>query len=213
MREIKVIEAGLVPYAVADQWQRDLHAWRVKQEIPDVLLLLEHPHVYTLGRGFKPQHLLSGRDELARRSIEVFEADRGGSITYHGPGQVVVYPIVNLNRPGKDFPDTIEYLRTLEEAVIRMASSFGIVSTRREGMTGVWVGEAKLASIGVNVSRGVSKHGIAVNVSTDLGFFSGMVPCGMPVPVTSLKQILGSGPTVADVGARLVERLTRLLHG
>lgn len=212
MREIKVIDAGLVPYAVADEWQKDLHTRRVEQKISDVVLLVEHPHVYTLGRGFKPQHLLTGRDELSRRSIEVCEADRGGSITYHGPGQLVVYPIVDLNRPGKDFPDALKYLRTLEEAIIRTARSVGVVSTRREGMTGVWVGDAKLASIGVNISRGVSKHGLAMNVCTDLEFFSGMVPCGMPGSVTSLEAILNSGLTVSGVGLQLVKHLGQLLH-
>lgn len=212
MHEIKVIDAGLVPYAVADEWQKDLHSRRVKQEISDVLLILEHPHVYTLGRGFKSQHLLTGREELSCRSIEVCEADRGGSITYHGPGQLVVYPIVDLNRPGKDFPDALKYLRTLEEAIIRTARSVGVVSTRREGMTGVWVGDAKLASIGVNISRGVSKHGLAVNVCTDLEFFSGMVPCGMPGSVTSLELILNSELTVSGVGLQLVKHLGHLLH-
>ncbi len=212
MHEIKVIDAGLVPYAVADEWQRDLHKRRVEQKISDVVLLVEHPHVYTLGRGFKPEHLPTSRDELTRRSIEVFEADRGGSITYHGPGQLVVYPILDLGRPGKDFPDSLKYLRTLEEAIIRTARHFGVVSTRREGMTGVWVGDAKLASIGVNISRGVSKHGLAVNVCTDLDYFSGMVPCGMPGSVTSLELIQSAGLTVSEVNRELVKHLCRLLH-
>ncbi|MGH7425421.1 MAG: lipoyl(octanoyl) transferase LipB, partial [Candidatus Methylomirabilales bacterium] len=183
MQELRIVRAGLVPYAVASEWQEVLCRRRWRDEIPDVLLLLEHPHVYTLGRRFSKQHLLADQAFLAARGIEVQECDRGGSITYHGPGQLVGYPILDLRRPrgsraGNDpepRPDAIRYLRTLEEALIRAVRSLGVIAGRRPGLTGVWVGEAKLASIGVNVSRGVSKHGFAMNVATDLSYFEGIV--------------------------------------
>src|SRR5260370_19627414 len=180
MSTLTVVAAATVGCGPALEWQNDLHRRRVAGDVGDVLLLLEHPHVYTLGRRFSAEHLLLSRETLAQRGIEVFECDRGGSITYHGPGQLVGYPVLRLENP-----DVITYLRTLEEALIRAVRTFGVAADRREGLTGVWAGGAgdklgdeKLASIGVNVTRGVTKHGFALNVSTDLSFFAGMVPCG-----------------------------------
>lgn len=213
MRALFTVDAGTVPFETADAWQRELHGLRLAGEIPDVLLLLEHPHVYTLGSSFKQEHLLASRDWLREHGIEVRETDRGGSITYHGPGQLVAYPIVDLRRSDDDQPDVIVYLRTLEEAVIRTAKAYGVVAGRREGMTGVWVGDAKLASIGVNVSRGVSRHGLALNVATDLSFFDGIVPCGLTgAKVTSLEQVLKGKVQLASVGAVLAGRVAELLH-
>lgn len=218
MKVLKVVHAGVVPYGVASEWQRDLHARRVKDEIPDVLLLLEHPHVYTLGRRFNREHLLVDEAVLASRGVEVHEADRGGSITYHGPGQLVGYPIVDLKDASgrndeRTHPDAIRYLRVLEEALIRSVRTFGVVATRREGMTGVWVGQGKLAAIGVHISRGVTRHGFALNVNTDLSFFEAMVPCGITDGgVTSLEEILGLAPSVAQVADSVVASLSKLLH-
>lgn len=218
MKVLKVVHAGVVPYALASEWQRDLHARRVKDEIPDVLLLLEHPHVYTLGRRFNREHLLVDEGVLASRGVEVHEADRGGSITYHGPGQLVGYPILDLKEKSRKVeerthPDAIRYLRVLEEALIRSVRPFGVVAMRREGMTGVWVGQAKLAAIGVHISRGVTRHGFALNVSTDLSFFEAMVPCGISdAGVTSLEDILGSAPSVAQASDSVVASLSKLLH-
>lgn len=212
MKPIKIVDAGLVPYGVAYDWQKHLHARRVAQSIPDVLLLQEHPHVYTLGRRFAKEHLLLSEEDLASKGIEVFEADRGGSITYHGPGQLVGYPILDLRKPDSQ-PDVIVYLRRLEEAIIRAVRSFGIVSGRREGLTGVWVGETKLAAIGVNVSRGVTKHGFAINVSTDLSFYEGMIPCGIPEATpTSLEQILQRSVQMEAVAEALVQQLGKVLY-
>jgi lipoate-protein ligase B len=220
---LSVVPAGVVAYDTAARWQRELHARRVAGEIPDVLLLLEHPHVYTLGRRFAPDHLLLDRAELLDRGIAVHEADRGGSVTYHGPGQLVGYPIVDLARPphpaeggtgpeGRD-PDTIRYLRLLEEAIIRAVRSLGVVAGRRERLTGVWVGTSKLASIGINVSRGVTKHGFALNVSTDLTFFDGMIPCGIGgARMTSLDQLLRRDVAMDEVTAAVAAHLAALLH-
>lgn len=204
MDEIRVVEAGRVPYALAFGWQQELHRRRVAREIPDVALLMEHPHVYTLGRRFSGEHLLADEALLAARGIEIHEADRGGSITYHGPGQLVGYPIIDLREiPAfgpPERPDVIRYLRALEEALIAAVRTFGVTAERREGLTGVWVGACKLAAIGVNVSRGVSKHGFALNVAPDLSYFEGMVPCGIPEATpTSLKQVLGRAPAMAEV--------------
>jgi lipoate-protein ligase B len=188
-----------------------------------VVLLLQHPHVYTLGRRFSAQHLLLDEQALAARGIEIYEADRGGSITYHGPGQLVGYPIVALDgatgRSGagelsgaRRTPDAIAYLRCLEEAVIRAVSGFGVAAERRKDLTGVWVGEAKLASIGVNVSRGVAKHGFALNVTTDLSYFDGMVPCGIPsLESTSLERLLGEAPPMKAVEEAVAVHLASVL--
>jgi lipoate-protein ligase B len=204
---LTVVRAGTVGYGPALDWQNDLYRRRVAGEVGDVALLLEHPHVYTLGRRFSAEHLLASPEALAQRGIEVFECDRGGSITYHGPGQLVGYPVLAL-----EDPDVIAYLRLLEEVLIRAVEGFGVAAQRREGLTGVWVGEDKLASIGVNVSRGVTKHGFALNVDTDLSYFAGMVPCGIPqVRVTSLQQVLGSAPGREDVEEAVAANLAGIL--
>ena len=210
MKTLTVVVAGTVGYGPALQWQNELYRRRVAGESEDVMLLLEHPHVYTLGRRFSAEHLLLSREALAQRGIEVFECDRGGSITYHGPGQLVGYPVLEL-----EDPDVIAYLRSLEEVLIRGVRSFGVAADRREGLTGVWAGatgEEKLASIGVNVSRGVTKHGFALNVTTDLSYFAGMVPCGIPaVQVTSLERLLGSAPPMEAVQGAVVTELAAIL--
>ena len=207
MKAITVVVAGTVGYGPALEWQNELYRRRVAQEAEDVVLLLEHPHVYTLGRRFSAEHLLLSPEALAQRGIEVFECDRGGSITYHGPGQLVGYPVLQLENP-----DVIAYLRLLEDVLIRAVGSFGIAAARRESLTGVWVGEEKLASIGVNVSRGVTKHGFALNVTTDLSYFAGMVPCGIPaVQVTSMERLLGSAPPMRAVQEAVVAELARTL--
>lgn len=208
----------MVPYQVASGWQKDLHARRVEGTIPDILLLLEHPHVYTLGSRFDPKHLLIDRKVLAERGIELHKADRGGSITYHGPGQLVGYPIVDLNRgsrghPTEDPPDAIQYLRRLEEAIIRTVRGYGVIATRRKGLTGVWVGDGKLAAIGVNVSRGITKHGFALNVTTDLSFFDAIVPCGIPdIRATSIEELVGEAPAMEDVRYAVAWNLAKVLH-
>lgn len=213
MNQLTVVRAGEVPYPVASEWQKALHTRRVAGEISDALLLLQHPHVFTLGRTFKKEHLLISPTTIADKKIEVFEADRGGSITYHGPGQLIAYPIVDLRRPERKDPDAVRYLRVLEEAIIKTARSYRVFARRRDGLTGVWVGESKLASIGVNVSRGVTRHGLALNVATDLAFFDCMVACGIPkVQMTSLAELLGGAPEMDEVQERLSASIAEVLH-
>jgi lipoyl(octanoyl) transferase len=212
MPPILQIDAGSVVYSAAYEWQRQLHLLRVAGEIPDVLLLLEHPHVVSLGRRFRPEHLLVSPDGLRRRGVAVHEADRGGSITYHGPGQLVAYPVVDLRTESKPLPDVVVYLRLLEAATLDTVREFGITAELRPGLTGIWVGTDKLAAIGVNVSRGVTKHGMALNVSTDLDFFSSMIPCGIPNSgVTSMQMLLESPPPMDLVSEVFAGHLARAL--
>jgi lipoyl(octanoyl) transferase len=215
MNPLWVVQAGVVPFATANQWQRELHRMRVAGETGDVLLLLEHPHTYSLGRRFQEEHLLTTRERLAEKGVDIEEADRGGSITYHGPGQLVGYPVLDLWRmhPAGQRLDVIGYLRMLEEVIVDVAKSFGVISGRREGLTGVWVGDAKLASIGVNVSRGVSKHGFAINVATDLSYFDGMVACGVEGGrQTSLSAILCRPVEVAEVAEVVVSIFAKVFY-
>jgi lipoyl(octanoyl) transferase len=156
---------------------------------PEVLLFVEHPHVYTLGKSGDSAHLLKGMAELARMDAEYIETGRGGDITYHGPGQIVGYPILDLDR---HFTDIHKYMRCLEEVVIRTCSEYNIKAGRIEGLTGVWVGDAKVCALGVRCSRWVTMHGFALNVNTDLNYFNYIIPCGIKDKgVTSLQKILG----------------------
>lgn len=212
MRELSVVKCGLVEYETASRWQDDLHARRVSGAIGDVLLLLEHPNVYTMGRKSAEEHLLMDEGEMAARGVRLCRTDRGGSITFHGPGQLVAYPIVDLRRDESYFVDVIRYVRLLEQAVKEALHKWDIDSTCRDGMTGVWVGREKVAAIGVRISRGVAKHGVALNVCVDLELFGGIVPCGLKTEgVTSLQRLLGRPVTVAEAAGVLEQRLSGLL--
>jgi lipoyl(octanoyl) transferase len=180
---------GRIEYPEAWSWQREIFLARLEGECGDCLMLLEHPPTYTLGRRALAQDLVYSPDECERRGIAVFHVDRGGRSTYHGPGQLVGYPIVAL---GKRY-DVLSYLRVLEEALIRTAAHLGVEAHRDGHHTGVWVGRNKLAAIGVKVTRGITMHGFAFNVTTDLSMFSGIVPCGIPDRwVTSIEAETGS---------------------
>jgi lipoate-protein ligase B len=182
---------------------------RIKEtETPDaVLLLLEHDPVITLGRSGRDEHLLAAADDLARRGIELHRSSRGGDITYHGPGQIVGYPILRLAGPRRDVH---RYLRSLEGILIAALSRFAIHGQRAAGLTGVWVGEAKVAAIGVALSRWITYHGFALNVTTDLDAFSLIVPCGIHNrPVTSMEKLLGRPPARREVEDALVENFAR----
>ena len=175
----------------ADAWGLQQELWKLRHEgaIQDILLLTEHDHVYTLGRSAKDHHLLASDEELIRSKTEVFHIDRGGDITYHGPGQIVGYPIIDLNNY---FLDIHRYLRNLEEVLIHALGSFGIGAERDKDFTGVWVNHEKIAAIGVKVSRWVTMHGFALNVNTDLSKFDRIIPCGIfHKGVTSMHRILG----------------------
>jgi len=170
-------------------------------EAPEQLLLLEHPHVFTLGRGADSSNILADPLQIQTNSVEVHETGRGGDVTYHGPGQLVGYPIINLK---PDRCDVHRYVRDLEEALIRTISEFGVTGTRIKGLTGVWVGNDKIAAIGVRIARWITSHGFALNVNTDLSYFNMIVPCGITDKgVTSLSRLLGSQIPMSDV-ARVV---------
>jgi lipoyl(octanoyl) transferase len=199
VRTIEVKRLGLVPYEAALDLQRQLVEERKAQRIPDQLLLLQHPPVITLGVKVRDDraHVLAGPDELARQGVELFETGRGGDVTFHGPGQLVGYPILDLN---PDRRDVHRYVRDLEEVLIRVAASFGIVATRQPGLTGAWVGNEKLAAIGVRIARWVTSHGFALNVAADLRHFNLIVPCGIADKgVTSLERLLGRAVSMDDV--------------
>jgi lipoyl(octanoyl) transferase len=194
--EILVVRCGIVPYEEARQAQLRLQRARQREEVPDVLLALEHPPVYTRGRRSSPEELPMGAEWYEMQGIEVRDTDRGGRVTYHGPGQLVAYPIVSL-RPYGD--DVHEYVRRLERVMIEALAEHGVPAGPIEGLTGAWAGERKIGSIGVHVSRGVTTHGVAVNVDNDLQPFEWIVPCGIEgVAMTSLARELGAPQ---DLGA------------
>jgi lipoate-protein ligase B len=179
---------GCVDYGNALELQRQQAAARIRGEVKDSFLLLEHPPVITLGRGATREHLRMEEPLLKARGIEVWEIERGGDVTFHGPGQLVGYPILDLRQHGKDL---LLYMRKLEEVLIRALLSYGIRGERRVRQTGVWVDGAKIASIGVHVSRWVSRHGFALNVNTDLSAFDMIVPCGLDgIRITSMASLL-----------------------
>jgi lipoyl(octanoyl) transferase len=195
MEKVLVMRCGLVPYEEAREAQKRIEAARLAGEVPDVLLLLEHPPVYTKGRRAEPQELGMGEDWYRMQGIEVCETDRGGRVTYHGPGQLVGYPIVSL----KPYGDNVhEYVRGLERLMIESLAAYGVEAGVIDGLTGVWVGGPppdgrKIGSIGVHVNRGVTTHGFAVNVNNDLQPFEWIVPCGIDgVRMTSLTRELGA---------------------
>ena len=206
-RSLLVRRLGLVPYGEALALQRTILAERQRGDIDDVVLLVEHPHVLTLGvRGDGGRgHILASAMQLTERGIEVHETGRGGDITYHGPGQIVGYPILDLK---PDRCDVHRYVRDLEEVLIRTAADYGITATRIDGLTGVWVGIEKLASIGVRISRWVTSHGFALNVATELDYFNLIVPCGIrDRGVTSLERMLGRRVAPAEVEDRMIAHL------
>ena len=213
MRTCQIVDLGLVGYAEAYALQKRVVAARKAEAIEDVLLLCEHPHVITQGRNGKREHLLVSEHVLRQKGVEYYETSRGGDITYHGPGQIVGYPILNL---GAIRRDVVWYVRTLEEAMIRATSEFGITAERVAGKTGIWVRagntEEKLAAIGVHISRWVTSHGFAYNVSTDLRNFDLIVPCGIAeCKATSLEKLLRRSVEEKEVSPRIAKHLGELL--
>jgi lipoyl(octanoyl) transferase len=210
MRSIDVRRLGRLRYADALALQRALVEDRQAGRIGDVLLVVEHPHVLTLGvRGDGGRsHILATDEVLAARGVEVHETGRGGDITYHGPGQVVGYPIIDLK---PDRRDVHRYVRDLEEVLIRVSVDYGIEAGRVEGLTGVWAGPDKLAAIGVRIARWVTSHGFAFNVTTDLDYFNMIVPCGISDRgVTSLARLLGRPVDRCEVEERIIARFAEV---
>jgi len=187
VQDFLVLDLGLRSYAEALAFQREVAAARIDKRVPqDVLILVEHPPVVTLGRSTKQANLLFTPESLTQRGVELFEVERGGDVTFHGPGQLVGYPIVDLSEHKLDLH---WYLRQIEEVMIRAAAPFGVVAARVAGKTGIWTNGRKLASIGVHARQWVTWHGFALNVTTDLSYFDLMVPCGLPgVDMTSVAR-------------------------
>jgi lipoyl(octanoyl) transferase len=209
LKSCLIVELGLIGYADAWSLQKRLVTARKAGAIEDVLLLCEHPHVITLGRNGKREHLLASEPILKQKGVEFCATDRGGDITYHGPGQIVGYPILNLSAIRRD---VVWYVRMLEEAMIRTTAEFGLHAQRIAGKTGIWVGRAendeKLAAIGVHISRWVTSHGFAYNVATDLRYFDLIVPCGIADRrATSLEKLLDRRVEYREVAPRLSKYL------
>jgi lipoate-protein ligase B len=199
--------AGCVPYGTAYRAMHELADLRADGQIEDVLLLLEHPPVFTAGKRWDPGHLLFDEESLARMGAELHFVDRGGSLTFHGPGQLVGYPVVHLGSE----PDVIDYLRKVEEVVIRACADLGAKVGRADDLTGVWAGDRKVCAIGVRVQRDVTLHGFALNCSTDLSWFGAIVPCGISDRgVTSLTELIGREVTVEEASPVVAQRFSEV---
>lgn len=201
---------GRVPYAPAVALQERLRRNVRHGRSPEHLLLLEHPPVFTLGRNASPADVVAPEEWLHRQGVEVHRASRGGKVTYHGPGQLVGYPIIDLN---PDRRDVRRYVGDLQEVLILTLADFGIAGRRRDGQAfiGVWAGEEKIASIGVHLAHWITIHGFALNVATDLSHFSGIITCGLPeVRMASIERITGRAPALAEVAVRVAEHFGRV---
>jgi lipoyl(octanoyl) transferase len=208
MRPLHVRRLGLVEYEDGLSMQKLVAEARHKDLIPDTLLLLQHPKVITLGRGAKEENLLGTREELKARGYEIHETNRGGDVTYHGPGQIVGYPILDLK---PDRKDVRKYVTSIEELMIRVANDYGIKAERVAGRTGIWTPSGKLGAIGVHISRWITTHGFAFNVSTALSDFGAIIPCGIAdAGVTSLEMLLGRAPPLSEVEDRFIEHAARI---
>lgn len=199
-------DLGRMRWAEAYALQQELSEQRKRQEIGDQLLLVEHPHVVTMGRNGHMSNLIAGEEILARTGIDFHHTNRGGDVTYHGPGQLVGYPILDLNEWKRDVH---AYVRAVEDVIIQTIGQFGLQGGRVEGATGVWVDGAKICAIGVHISRWVTSHGFALNVETDLQYFQYIIPCGLTLPVTSMRA-LGVGASMAEVKLALRQQFAKV---
>ena len=210
VNSFEVLTRSLVPYDQGLALQSNIHTEVSEGARPDTLILLEHPHVFTLGRRGEERDILVDTAGLERLGVEVFRTDRGGEVTYHGPGQLVGYPIVNLRRWGGG---PLKYVRSLERLIVEVLAEFGIAGSSAGRPTGVWVRGRKIAAIGVKVSRRVTTHGFALNVSTDLSYFNHIVPCGMPdAAVTSVSAELGRKVTLDEVVPIVSEKFGEVMR-
>ena len=201
--QIIVLDLGHRPYKEVWDLQKEMQAKRINTQIEDTLILVEHEPVYTLGKNADENHLLQNRDE----SVDVFQIERGGDITFHGPGQLVGYPILDLSNYKKSVS---WYMRTLEQVTIDVLDEIGIEAKRSEGLTGVWVGDEKIAAQGVRISRWVTMHGFALNVNTDLSFYDGIIPCGIfDHGVTSIEQLLGEKQDMETVKQVVIKKFNQ----
>jgi len=205
MRKCQVRELGRLGYGPALELQQELIAGRKQGTLPDQLLLLEHPHVITLGRNGHLENLLASDQIMERAGISFFPTDRGGDVTYHGPGQLVAYPILDLREWKRDVR---LYVQAVEQTIIDTLADYGIEAGLHPEHIGVWVDGRKIAAIGVHISRWVTSHGLALNVNTDLSYFQYIVPCGLTLPVTSMAQ-LGVRATLEEVSRKLATHFGR----
>jgi lipoyl(octanoyl) transferase len=204
----QVRDLGLLRWDLAWERQREYAELRKSGAISDQLLIVEHPHVVTIGRNGHRENMLAEPEVLVRAGISFFETDRGGDVTYHGPGQIVGYPILDLREWKRDVH---AYVRAIEQVIIDTLAGFGITAGREAGATGVWTGSGKIAAIGVHISRWVTSHGFALNVDTDLNYFRYIVPCGLTRPVTSMRS-LGSRAERGEVVAALIQNFGRVFE-
>jgi lipoate-protein ligase B len=209
-RLLNIINLGIEPYKKVWDFQKKLHQMRLDNLIHDTLILLEHPHTYTLGKSADKNHLLADDNTLSENEIDIFEIDRGGDITYHGPGQIVGYPIIRLD---EFYKDVHRYLRDLEEIIIRTLDEFDIKAERNEDYTGVWINNNKIAAIGIKVSRWITMHGFAFNINTDLSYFDKIIPCGIfEKGVTSLANELGTKITLKNVKDVIIKHFCEIFR-
>lgn len=221
-RYLEIYDLGLMPYREAWELQKKVQQRLIAQKKErsgtspmekkwkDLLLFTEHPHVYTLGKSGNSAHLLTGLKELAKIDAEYVEIDRGGDITYHGPGQIVGYPILDLE---EHFRDIHKYLRYLEEVVIRTCADYNLKAERSEGQTGVWVENEKICAMGIRCSRWVTMHGFAMNINTDLSYFNHIIPCGISDKnVTSLSKLTGKIEKTEEVKSRLIHHFSEIFQ-
>lgn len=207
---VLVINLGLTDFKSTWDLQRKIFNHRVEGKISDVLLLNEHHHVYTIGKSGNDDHLLANDEELKKSGAEVYHIDRGGDITYHGPGQLVGYPILNLENY---YLDVHRYLRDIEEVIIRTLAEYDIHASRDGKFTGVWVNNDKIAAIGVKVSHWTTMHGFALNVNTDLSYFERIIPCGIfHKGVTSIERLLGRKVKMNDVSEKIIQKFQEVFY-
>jgi lipoyl(octanoyl) transferase len=207
-KKLTYCNLNTIDYKEAWDLQKSIFELRYQQKVDDVFLLLEHPHTYTLGKTADEKNLVGNEEYLNKNKISVYDIDRGGDITYHGPGQIVGYPIIDLNNWGKD---TDKYLRALEEIIIRTCADYRLAVKRVPKYTGVWIEDRKIAAIGIKVTRWITMHGFALNVNTDLSLYNGIIPCGITnKEVTSLKKELKTEINLQEVQSKILNHAVEI---
>ena len=210
IRKLVYCNLGLIDYKNAWNLQKSIHQLRIENKIDDILFLLEHPHTYTLGKTADKENLVGDEKYLRENNISVYDIDRGGDITYHGPGQIVGYPIINLTNWQLD---THKYLRAIEEVIIKVCSEYGLIGSRVEKYTGVWIEDRKICAIGIKVSRWITMHGFAFNINTDLKLFNGIIPCGITdKDVTSLNRELKKKIQINEVKEKIIHHFSSVFN-
>lgn len=210
MRKFVYCDLDSIDYKEAWDLQKNIHLLRVENKIDDVFFILEHPHTYTLGKTADKQNLVGDQNYLKDNKISVYDIDRGGDITYHGPGQIVGYPIINLTNWKQD---THKYLRAIEEVIIQVCADYGLNGSRVDKYTGVWIADRKICAIGIKVSRWITMHGFAFNINTDLNLFNGIIPCGISdKAVTSLSKELQKEIIIKEVKEKIIHHFSKVFN-